>query len=152
MKKPDIRKNISIKNSRASYEYHFLEKYQAGILLKGTEIKSIRLGKANINDAYAVLVNGELWIKNMHIAPYELAGYTNHEAKADRKLLLTKHELTKLETKLKDQGLTLIPTLLYISERGYAKLEIALAKGKKLYDKRQDIKDRDTKREMERYQ
>ncbi len=151
MKKPEIKKNVAIKNSRAGYEYSFLEKYTAGLVLKGTEIKSIRLGKANLTDAYCLVVNGEVWVRSMHISPYELAGFANHEAKADRKLLLSKREIAKIENKLKDQGLTLIPTFLFISDRGFAKLEIALAKGKKLHDKREDIKERETRREMERY-
>jgi SsrA-binding protein len=151
MKKPEIKKNVSIKNNRASYEYSFVEKFTAGLVLKGTEIKSIRLGKANLSDSYGLLIGKEVFVRGMHISPYELAGFENHEAKADRKLLLSKREINKIEIKLKDQGLTLIPTMLFISERGFAKIEIAIAKGKKLHDKREDIKDREIRRELQRY-
>ncbi len=142
--------NINIKNRKASFEYSFIDKYISGIQLTGTEIKSIREGKANINDAFCVFLNNELFIRNMHIAHYFNGTYNNVEEKRDRKLLLNKHELEKLQDKLKDKGLTIIPLRLFISEKGYAKLEIALAKGKKIYDKREDIKKRDTEREMGR--
>lgn len=141
---------INIKNRRASFEYAFIDKYIAGIQLTGTEIKSVREGKSNINDAFGVFMNDELYVRNMHIAHYFNGTYNNVEEKRDRKLLLTKHELRKLQEKLKDKGLTVIPLRLFISEKGYAKLEIALAKGKKLYDKREDIKKRDTERELNR--
>lgn len=141
---------INIKNKRASFEYTFLDKYVAGMQLTGTEIKSIRLGKANISDAYCVFVKDELYVRNMQIEEYAKSTYFNHEPKRDRKLLLNKHELKKLAGKLKDQGLTVIPTRLFINDNGYAKLEIALAQGKKLYDKREDIKKRDTQREIAR--
>lgn len=141
---------IDIRNRRASFEYSFLEKLVAGMQLTGTEIKSIREGKANINDAFCVFQKDELWVRNMHIAHYFDGTYNNVEEKRDRKLLLNRSELRKLASKLKDQGLTIIPTRLYISDNGYAKLEIVLAKGKKLYDKREDIKKRDTEREMNR--
>ena len=126
--------NIHIKNRRASFEYSFIDKYVAGIQLTGTEIKSIREGKANINDAFCVFVNNELLVRNMHVAHYFNGTYNNVEEKRDKKLLLNKHELNKLEDKLKDQGLTIVPLHLFINEKGYAKLEIALAKGKKLFD------------------
>ncbi|MBL7888568.1 MAG: SsrA-binding protein SmpB [Bacteroidetes bacterium] len=141
---------INIKNKRASFEYAFIDKYIAGIQLTGTEIKSIREGKANINDAFCVFQKDELLIRNMHIAHYFNGTYNNVEEKRDRKLLLNRQELNKLQNKLKDQGLTIIPLRLFISDKGYAKLEIALAKGKKLFDKREDIKKRDTDREMKR--
>lgn len=141
---------INIKNKRASFEYAFIDKYIAGIQLTGTEIKSIRDGKANINDAFCVFQKDELLIRNMHIAHYFNGTYNNVEEKRDRKLLLNRQELNKLQNKLKDQGLTIIPLRLFISDKGYAKLEIALAKGKKLFDKREDIKKRDTDREMKR--
>ncbi|MCC6836967.1 MAG: SsrA-binding protein, partial [Bacteroidia bacterium] len=140
----------NIKNKRASFEYAFIDKYIAGIQLTGTEIKSIREGKANINDAFCVFQKDELLIRNMHIAHYFNGTYNNVEEKRDRKLLLNRQELNKLQNKLKDQGLTIIPLRLFISDKGYAKLEIALAKGKKLFDKREDIKKRDTDREMKR--
>ncbi len=141
---------INIKNKRASFEYAFIDKYIAGLQLTGTEIKSIREGKANINDAFCVFQKDELIVRNMHIAHYFDGTYNNVEEKRDRKLLLNRQELNKLQNKLKDQGLTIVPICLFISDKGYAKLEIALAKGKKLFDKREDIKKRDTDREMKR--
>ena len=141
---------INIKNKKAGFEYAFIDNYTAGIQLTGTEIKSIREGKANINDAFCVFTNYELYIRNMHISHYFNGTYNNVEEKRDRKLLLNKQELNKLQGKLKDQGLTIIPIRLFINDKGYAKLDIALAKGKKIYDKRDDIKKRDTEREMQR--
>jgi SsrA-binding protein len=141
---------ISIKNKRASFEYAFLEKYIAGLQLTGTEIKSVREGKVNITDAFCVFNFTELYVRNMNISHYFNGTYNNVEEKRDRKLLLNKQELKKLQNKLKDQGLTIVPLMLFINENGYAKLEIALAKGKKLYDKRDDIKKRDTEREVNR--
>lgn len=142
--------NINIKNRRASFEYEFLEKFTAGIQLTGTEIKSIRAGKANIADGFCFLSNGELFIKNMYIAEYEQGTYNNHEPKRTRKLLLNRSEIDKLQRKKKDVGLTIIPLSLFITKKGFAKLDIALAKGKKLHDKREDLKTKDTKREMDR--
>jgi len=142
--------SINIKNKKASFEYSFIDKYVAGIQLTGTEIKSVREAKSNINDAFCVFLNDELFIRNMHIAPYFNGTYNNVGEKRDRKLLLNKRELDKLQGKLKDKGLTIIPLRLFISEKGYAKLEIALAKGKKLYDKRDDIKKKDIERETSR--
>ena len=142
--------DIKIKNKRAEFEYFFLEKFTAGLVLRGTEIKSIRDGKANITDAYCTFFNNELFVKNMHIAEYRFGTYLNHQPKADRKLLLTQKELRKLALRCKDKGLTIIPTLLFIDERGFAKLNIALAKGKKAYDKRESIKEKDLRREMDR--
>ena len=145
-----IRKNIEIKNRKASHEYSFLETFTAGLVLRGTEIKSIRLGKANISEAYCYFNDGELFIKNMNINPYEFGTHYNHEPLRERKLLLSKRELNKLQDKLKDVGLTLIPTRLYVNDGGLAKLNIALAKGKKLYDKRESIKARDVERQESR--
>ncbi|TND08059.1 MAG: SsrA-binding protein [Bacteroidetes bacterium] len=142
--------NIEIKNRRASFEFSFLEKFVAGLVLVGTEIKSIREGKANITEAFCVFEKDELWLRNAQVDEYEKAKHYNHNPRRDRKLLLTKHELRKLQTKLKDQGLTIIPLRLFLSEKGLAKLEIALAKGKKLFDKREDIKKRDMQRETNR--
>lgn len=142
--------NINIKNRRASFEYEFLEKFTAGIQLTGTEIKSVRAGKVNITDGFCFLSNGELFIKNMYIAEYEQGTYNNHEPKRTRKLLLNRNEIDKLQRKKKDVGLTIIPLSLYINKKGFAKLDIALAKGKKLHDKREDLKAKDTKREMDR--
>ncbi|MDF2436459.1 MAG: SsrA-binding protein [Bacteroidota bacterium] len=141
---------IDIKNRKASFEYAFIDKFIAGIQLTGTEIKSIREGKANINEGFCVFTKEELFIRNMHIAHYFNGTYNNVAEKRDRKLLLNRNELNKLQNKLKDQGLTIIPLRLFISDKGYAKLEIALAKGKKLFDKREDIKKKDTQREMDR--
>jgi SsrA-binding protein len=141
---------INIKNKKASFEYAFIDKFVAGIQLTGTEIKSIREGKSNINEGFCVFMRNELYVRNMHIAPYFNGTYNNVAEKRDRKLLLNKRELDKLSGKLKDQGLTIIPLRLFINEKGLAKLEIALAKGKKLYDKRDDIKKRDIERETSR--
>jgi SsrA-binding protein len=142
--------NIDIRNKKASYEFSFIDKFIAGISLTGTEIKSIRSGKANITDGFCVFENGELIARNIQINEYEKGTHYNHAPKRDRKLLLHKHELRKLEGKLIDQGLTIIPLKLFINEKGWAKLEIALAKGKKLFDKRADIKTRDVQREIAR--
>ena len=143
--------NIRIKNKRATREYFILDRYLAGIVLTGTEIKSIRNGKASLADAYCVFENGELFVRGMHIAEYIYGSYNNHIAKRDRKLLLTARELKKLDNKVKEKGFTIIPTVLFINERGLAKLEIALARGKHYYDKRQDLKKRDTQREIDRH-
>ena len=148
--KDKIIKNLNIKNSRASFEYQFLDKYTAGIVLSGTEIKALRLGKANLQDAYCLFLDDELWVRSMHISEYEQGTRFNHDPKAERKLLLTKRELRKLRNALNDVGLTIIPTRIFINDRGLAKVEIALAKGKKLYDKREDIKEKDLRREMDR--
>lgn len=141
---------IDIRNRKASFEYTFIDKYAAGLQLTGTEIKSIRAGKANINEGFCVFTRDELFIRNMHIAHYFDGTYNNVEEKRDRKLLLNRSELKKLQNKLKDQGLTVIPVRLFINEKGFAKLEIALAKGKKLFDKREDIRKRDNEREIKR--
>lgn len=142
--------NIDIKNKKAQHDFEFLEKYTAGIVLKGTEIKSVRMGKASIVDTFCHFVNGELWVRNMQISEYVNRGYSNHDPKSDRKLLLKAIELKKLERKTREKGLTIVATRLFISENGYAKLNIALARGKKEYDKREDIKKRDTKRQNDR--
>ncbi len=141
---------INIKNKKAGFEFFLLENYTAGIQLTGTEIKSLREGKANFTDAYCLFVGKELFVKNLHIAEYTFGTYNNHDPKRDRKLLLTKRELRKLLVKTKEKGLTIIPTLLFINDKGLAKLDISIAKGKKLYDKRETLKTKDTKREMER--
>jgi SsrA-binding protein len=141
---------VNIRNKKASFEYFILEKYIAGIALTGTEIKSLRESKANIADAYCLFVNGELFVRNMHISEYTFGNYNNHEPKRDRKLLLTKRELKKLNNRLKEQGITVIPLLLFINEKGLAKLEISIAKGKKQYDKRETIKNKDMQREIDK--
>ncbi len=145
-----MEKTISIKNKKASFEYYLLEHFTAGMVLTGTEIKSIREGKANLTDAYCTIISNELFVKNLHIAEYSFGNQNNHEAKRDRKLLITKKELRKIISKLKDVGVTLIPVHLFINEKGLAKIEIAIAKGKKLYDKRDTLKQNDLKREIER--
>jgi len=141
---------LNIRNKRASFDYEFIEEFDAGMVLTGTEIKSIRAGKASLVDSYCFFDNGELWSKGIHISEYKLGSYYNHEEKRERKLLLTKKELIRLEKKTKEVGLTIIPIRIYLNEKGIAKLHIALAKGKKQYDKRESIKLKDSKREMDR--
>jgi|TARA_Y100000385_G_scaffold275208_1_gene319307 SsrA-binding protein len=141
---------VEIKNKKAKFEFEFVETFTAGIQLFGTEIKSIRNNKASITEAYAVMVKNELFIRNMYIADYENGGHFNHESKRDRKLLLNKLELSKINKKIKNKGLTIVPTRLYISKNGWAKMNIAVAKGKKIYDKREDLKTKDIKREIDR--
>lgn len=147
-----IRKNskIQIKNKKASFEYFFIEEYTAGIVLTGTEIKSIRLGKVSLVDTYCVVINGELWVKGMNISPYFYGSYNNHEVKRDRKLLLTKKEIRELESATKQTGYTIVPTLVFIDPKGRAKVDIALCKGKKEFDKRQTLKAKEDRREMDR--
>lgn len=140
---------MEIKNKKASFEYYLLEVYTAGIVLTGTEIKSIRTGKVSLKESYCAFNGNELFVRNMHIAPYDYGSYNNHEPKRERKLLLTGRELKKLKGKLEEKGLTLVPTKLYINEKGLAKLDIALAKGKKLYDKRDALKQKDRQREID---
>ncbi|MEP2772563.1 MAG: SsrA-binding protein SmpB [Fulvivirga sp.] len=142
--------NVHIKNRKARYEYEFIDTYEAGIVLKGTEIKSIREGKVNLMDGYCYFNEKELYLKGIHISPYDQSSFYNHESTRERKLLLHKRELSKIKTKLDEKGLTLIPSRLYINKRGFAKVEIALAKGKKLHDKRDSIKEKDAKRELDR--
>ncbi|RKD15241.1 SsrA-binding protein [Pelobium manganitolerans] len=142
--------DINIRNKKAKFEYHLLETFVAGISLLGTEIKSIREGKANISDAFCTFINGELYIRNLHISEYSHGSFYNHESKRDRKLLLTKKEIKKLLVKNEDKGLTIVPLKIFISSRGFAKLEIALAQGKKAFDKRDAMKERDVKREMDK--
>lgn len=141
---------VNIKNKKAAFEYFLVENFTAGIQLTGTEIKSLRLGKASIAEAYCVFVGNELFVRNMHISEYSFGNYYNHLPKRDRKLLLTKKELRKLLNKTKEKGYTIIPTALFINENGLAKINISLAKGKKLYDKRESLKTKDSNREIER--
>jgi SsrA-binding protein len=142
--------NINIKNRKAFFEFELIERFDAGMQLVGTEIKSVRGGKANLTDSYCQFFSGELYVKNLHISEYELGTCNNHIAKRDRKLLLNRKELNKLERKVKETGLTIVPVRLYINEKGLAKLEISLARGKKTYDKRESLKEKDTKRDMDR--
>lgn len=143
-------KSIVIKNKKASFQYEFLDTIEAGMQLKGTEIKSIRAGKASIKEGYCAFKNGELFVFNIDITPYEDASFTNHEPKRHRKLLLHAKELEKLSNKKKDVGLTIVPIKLYVNEKGFAKLLIALAKGKKMQDKRESLKAKDAKRQIDR--
>ncbi len=142
---------MEIKNRSAYFEYYIDDKYTAGIMLTGTEIKSLRTGKASFNDSYCIFHKGELFIKSFHIAEYAFGNLNNHDPLRERKLLLNKRELKKIETKLKEKGYTLIPLRLFFNEKNLAKVEIGLGKGKKLHDKRETIKQRDTDREIKRY-
>ena len=141
---------VSIKNKKASFEYFLVETYTAGIVLTGTEIKSIRLGKASLVDTFCYINNHEVWVKGMNISPYFYGSFSNHEARRDRKLLLTKREIYKLENATKQPGYTIVPTLVFIDEHGRAKVDIALSRGKKEYDKRQTLKEKEDRREMDR--
>ena len=141
---------VNIKNKKASFEYHFIDKFVAGIVLQGSEIKSIREGKVNLQASYCLIRNNEAFVKELHISQYKEASYNNHEPKRERKLLLSKREIKKLASKSQEQGLTIVPVRLFITTRGLAKLEIALAKGKKIHDKRHDIKEKDLKKDLER--
>jgi len=151
MAKPNkFDKIINIKNKKASFQFEFIDTFVCGMVLKGTEIKSIREGKVSLTEAFCVFLRGELYVRQMHIAPYTMAASYNHVAIRDRKLLLSKKELEKLETKMDEKGLTIIPVRIFINDRGLAKMEIALGRGKKLHDKRHDLKEKDAKRELQR--
>lgn len=142
--------HVSIRNKKASFEYFFVDTYTAGIVLTGTEIKSIRMGKASLVDTFCYIHNGEIWVKGMNISPYFYGSYNNHESKRDRKLLLNKKEIHNLQEDTKQVGFTIIPTLLFIDDHGRAKLDIALCRGKKEFDKRQTLKEKEDRREMDR--
>ncbi len=142
--------STNIKNKKAYFEYHIHDKFIAGIQLLGTEIKSIREGKANLNDSFCAFLNDRLYVRNMHIAEYSHGSFYNHEAKRDRALLLNKKELKKLRDKSEEKGFTIVPIQLFIGERGFAKLEIGLAQGKKDFDKRETLKERESKIELDR--
>lgn len=142
--------SIVVKNKKASFNFEIVEKFTAGIVLKGTEIKAIRMGKANFVDSYCQFINNELWVKGLHIAEYEWGTYNNHDPKQDRKLLLTHKELNKLKRHSQEKGLTIIALKLFVNDRGLAKVDIALARGKQSHDKREDLKHKDAKREMDR--
>lgn len=141
---------VNIKNKRATFDYEIVDTFTAGIVLTGTEIKSIRLGKASLVDTFCFFAREELWVKNMHIAEYFYGSYNNHVARRDRKLLLNRKELKKLERATKETGFTIVPLRMFINEKGLAKVVIALAKGKKQYDKRQSLREKDDKRDMDR--
>lgn len=142
--------DINIRNRQAGFEYELLDKYVAGMVLRGTEIKSIREGKVNLQDGFCYFNNGELFVKGINITPYAQGTHYNHEGMRERKLLLKRSELKKLEGKVDEKGLTMVPTRLFLNDRGLAKLEIAVAKGKKLHDKRDSMRERDAKRELDR--
>jgi SsrA-binding protein len=148
--KKQFNNNISVKNRKARYEFEWLDTYQTGIVLLGTEIKSIRLNKVNLQESYCYISRGEVFVKGLHIGQYELGTHYNHEEKRERKLLLKKQEIVKIKKRMEEKGLTLIPTKLFLNSRGLAKLEIALAKGKNIHDKRDSIKEKDAKRELSR--
>lgn len=143
-------KSVEIKNKRAKFDYEWLDTYTAGLQLVGTEVKSIRMGKASIAEAYCYMTGGELFIKGMHVTEWSHGNIFNHDPIRERKLLLSKRELDKIDKALKDQGTTVVPTKLFISEKGWIKLNIAVAKGKKNYDKRQSLKEKDAKRDLAR--
>lgn len=143
--------NPQIRNKRATFEFEIIEKFIAGIVLTGTEIKSIRMGKANFLDAYCHFVNGELWVKGLNISEYDWGTYNNHDPRQERKLLLNRKELNKLSRLSQEKGLTIVALKLFINDNGYAKLEIAIARGKKTHDKRENLKEKDAKREMDRF-
>lgn len=142
---------MEIRNRSAYHEYFIEDKYTAGMVLAGTEVKSLRAGKASFNDSYCLFIKGELWIRSLHIAEYSHGTSSNHDPVQERKLLLQKRELRKLEARIKEKGYTIVPLRIYFSEKGLAKLDLGLGKGKHLYDKRESIKQRDTEREMKRY-
>jgi SsrA-binding protein len=140
-----------IKNRSAWHDYFIDDKYEAGMLLQGTEVKSIRAGKVSFTDSYCLLHKGEIWVKSLHIAEYSHGNLNNHDPVRDRKLLLNKKEIRKIESKLKEKGYTLVPLRIFFNEKGLAKIEIGLAKGKKLHDKRETLRKKDVEREMKRY-
>ena len=148
----EIRKKspVNIKNKKAAFEYFFIETFTAGIVLTGTEIKSIRAGKASLVDSYCFITNEEIWVRGMSVSPYFYGSYNNHEMKRDRKLLLTKREIRRLESATKQTGYTIVPLLVFIDQNGRAKMDIALCKGKKAFDKRQTLKEKEDRREMDR--
>lgn len=141
---------VNIRNKKASFEYYFVDVLTAGIVLTGTEIKSIRMGKASLVDAYCYIHNGEIWVKGMNVSPYFYGSYSNHESKRERKLLLNRREINRLEEASKTPGYTIVPILIFIDDKGRAKVDVALARGKKLYDKRQTMKEKEDRREMDR--
>lgn len=141
---------VNIRNKKASFEYFFVDTFTAGIVLTGTEIKSIRMGKASLVDTFCYINNGEIWVKGMNISPYFYGSYNNHESKRDRKLLLNKREIKNMQEATKQVGFTIVPTLLFIDDQGRAKLDIALCRGKKEFDKRQTLKEKEDRREMDR--
>ena len=145
-----IAATVNILNRKASFNYFITDSWEAGIALTGTEIKAVREGKVNLTDGYCIFKNDDLWIKNLHISAYADGGYSNHAPRRERKLLLHRYQLRRLFSKLKEKGVTLIPVRMYINDRGFAKIELGLARGKKMYDKRESIKDAEAKRDIGR--
>lgn len=150
MAKKETKTNVNIKNKKATFDYFVVDEYTAGIVLTGTEIKSIRAGKASLVDTFCYIYNGEIWVKGMNVSPYFYGSYNNHEARRDRKLLLNRKEIRNLDDACKSPGFTIVPLRLYVDENGRAKLKIALCRGKKEYDKRQTLKEKEDRREMDR--
>jgi SsrA-binding protein len=148
--KEKIASTVQIKNKRATFDYEVVETFEAGIVLTGTEIKSIRMSKASLVDTFCLVEHGEVWVKNMYVGEYFYGTYNNHSSRRDRKLLLNKKEIRKIDTAIRNSGFTVVPLRLFINDKGLAKLVIAIAKGKKEYDKRESIKERDDKREIDR--
>lgn len=147
---PNKGKDINIKNKRAEFDYLLMDKYTAGLVLTGTEIKSIRKGKASLVDTYCYVIQGEVWVKNMYIAQYEQGSYNNHMERRDRKLLLNRKEIRKIQQTVKSPGFSIVPTLLFVDEKGLAKLDIHIARGKKEYDKRETLKEKEDRRSIDR--
>ena len=147
---PNKGKDINIKNKRAEFDYLLMDKYTAGLVLTGTEIKSIRKGKASLVDTYCYVIQGEVWVKNMYIAQYEQGSYNNHMERRDRKLLLNRKEIRKMQQTVKSPGFSIVPTLLFVDEKGLAKLDIHIARGKKEYDKRETLKEKEDRRSIDR--
>ena len=147
---PNKGKDINIKNKRAEFDYLLMDKYTAGLVLTGTEIKSIRKGKASLVDTYCYVIQGEVWVKNMYIAQYEQGSYNNHMERRDRKLLLNRKEIRKIQQTVKSPGFSIVPTLLFVDENGLAKLDIHIARGKKEYDKRETLKEKEDRRNIDR--
>lgn len=147
---PNKGKDINIKNKRAEFDYLLMDKYTAGLVLTGTEIKSIRKGKASLVDTYCYVIQGEVWVKNMYIAHYEQGSYNNHMERRDRKLLLNRKEIRKIQQTVKSPGFSIVPTLLFVDEKGLAKLDIHIARGKKEYDKRETLKEKEDRRNIDR--
>ena len=147
---PNKGAKINIKNKRAEFDYLLMDKYTAGLVLTGTEIKSIRKGKASLVDTYCYVIGGEMWVKNMYIAHYEQGSYNNHVERRDRKLLLNRKEIRKIQQTVKSPGFSIVPTLLFVDEKGLAKLDIFIARGKKEYDKRETLKEKEDRRSIDR--
>lgn len=147
---PNKGAKINIKNKRAEFDYLLMDKYTAGLVLTGTEIKSIRKGKASLVDTYCYVIGGEMWVKNMYIAHYEQGSYNNHIERRDRKLLLNRKEIRKIQQTVKSPGFSIVPTLLFVDEKGLAKLDIFIARGKKEYDKRETLKEKEDRRNIDR--